>query len=196
MDKYFEEEWYVYLKKKFKLCDDDMEEYIDSFELINQGKDITPQILVHLINNEMPNNRWSTKECLNVIRKINKQINGNENQSLNLLTYLSYVIPICQQYVVNYIGIRDFFNELDKDNDGYITCEELTSVLYRVNKNFTPSDIKRYREEIKKICKKMDTNKDGLIDFNEFKKLMTDYGIIVDTTKMVQLKCERKAFTY
>lgn len=183
MNKYFDNEWYFYFKKKYKLCDDDMEEYIRSFELINKGENIIPEILVNLINNEFPNDRWSINECINVIMKINRQINGNEKKTLDLVTYLSYIIPICQNYITNTLAIEDFFKELDKDNDGFITCNELTSVLYRVNKNFTPDDIKRYKEEIKKLCQKMDVNKDGKIDFDEFKNLMIMYGVAIDITK-------------
>lgn len=178
-NKYFEKEWYTHLKKKYKLCDDDMEEYIDSFESMNKGNTVTSNILAQFINDEISgNNHLSNKECLGVIKKINLIVKKKEKHTLDLLTYLLYIIPICQNYVINKIGIREFFDSLDTDHDDKITCHELISVLYKINKNFTPNEIEKYKIEIQNLCEGVDTDNDGIISYDEFKKFMYEKKIV------------------
>ena len=200
--KFYEDEWYVYLKRKYDLSDDDMEEYIDSFESINKGKPISPNILADFINDEVRgeiqkksqvssnaivasssdlkfitvqgNDYWTITQCKNIIKNINLKVTGKERQNLDLYTYLRYIIPICQEFVINKIGIREFFDSLDTDQNGFITCKELISVLYKVNKNFTPEDIEKHKLEIKKLCKKVDINGDGYLSYDEFSAFMND----------------------
>lgn len=179
MEEHVDKKWYILLKRKYKLTNDDMEEYIDSYNSINKGNRITPTILLNFINQEVDEeNKWTLNETTNVIKQINKKINDKNALILDLQTYLLYIIPICQQYIINKIGINDFFNSLDTDNDGLITCKELTSILYKINKNFSPSDIKKYKKEIKQICYNADKNNDGYIDFEEFKRFMKERNII------------------
>ena len=136
-----EEKWYIYLKKKYKLSDDDMEEYIESFDLINKGNDITADVLQKFIYGEIYD-QWSKYECGLVIMQINKQLIDNTTgmitnrgpqprikNTLDLQGYLSYIIPICHDYVVTRIGIRELFDSLDTNLDGRITCTELISLL-------------------------------------------------------------------
>lgn len=56
------------------------------------------------------------------------------------------------------------FQAFDKNNDGYISQKELEEVMSRLGENLTP-------QEIVDMMTEADTNKDGQIDFKEFKKL-------------------------
>lgn len=181
MEEYQEQRWYMYLKRKYHLSDDDMEEYIESFDIINGGENVTPESLRSFIYCET-HDTWSKYECEQVIIKINKQINGNKRPCckkiiIDLQTYLSYIIPICNDYVVTRIGIRELFDSLDKNGDGKITCEELTGLIYNVNYQLTPEEISHFTTEIKKICSLVDVDGDGYLSYNEFKKFIINGGL-------------------
>lgn len=178
-----EKKWYNYLKRKYKLSDDDMEEYIESFDSINKGEDITPEALKEFINCEL-NDQWSKYECDQILQSINREISRGAISSaiktknyIDIYAYLSYIIPICHEYVVTRIGIREIFDSLDKNGDGKITCCELISLLYNVNQHLNPDEISEYTARIKKICKIVDENGDGYISYDEFKKFMINIGL-------------------
>jgi Ca2+-binding EF-hand superfamily protein len=173
-----ETKFYIYLKRKYKLSDDDIEEYVDSFNIINRGEDISPIVLKEFINDEADDSDWTTEECKDVIVQINKQINSKTSLFLNLHTYLLYVIPICCNWAIARIGIREMFDTLDADHDNKITCKELTGLLYKINRQFSPSELESYKNQINKLCTSADTNRDGYISYDEFKNFIFSLGII------------------
>jgi Ca2+-binding EF-hand superfamily protein len=164
-----EDEWFVILKKKYQLSDDDVEEYIESFELINGGNPISAKNLASLINSELRDTNISERHCLNKIVEINENINGMPKGDIDLKTYLQYIIPICQKYVIMRIGIKELFDTIDTDFDNLITCEQFISVLYKLNKKFTTEQILQYKKQLKKLCSQIDVNGNGLISYDEFK---------------------------
>lgn len=189
MNKYLENKWYSLLKKKYKLTDDDMEEYIESFKMINKGEIITCNILCNFLNEEL-DDKFNSVECKKMLIHINKKVRElniilnpaelpNYKKYLDLQTYLMYIIPICQDYVINRISIKEFFDNIDQDQDGLITCNELISVLYKINRNFTPGEIHKYKMLIRQVCTKINTNKDGFMTYTEFKNFMISEGIIL-----------------
>lgn len=174
-----EKNWYIYLKNKYQLTDNDMDEYIDSFDSINQGNPITISVLQEFVKNEL-NDAWAKADCGLVIRNINRKIHNKNNTIIDLKTFLFYIIPICQKYIMDRISIKEFFGLLDKDKDGRITVNELIEVLYIANKNYTTQEIKDYKEEIRKLYNRMDKNKDGFITFGEFIEFINSSGILTD----------------
>ena len=177
-DNIYEKKWYIFLKKKYKINDDDMQEYIDSFEYINQGRDVDSQILADFLNDELDHQDfWTVHECEKIINKINYDIDHKVKRYLNLRTYLYYIIPICQEYIINKVGIDDFFKSIDVDHDGWITCDQLVAGLYHVNKKYTDKDIDKLNVEIKNLCKKEDNDKDGYLSYDEFKNFMIKRSI-------------------
>ncbi|ETO17107.1 calcium-dependent protein kinase 21 [Reticulomyxa filosa] len=71
--------------------------------------------------------------------------------------------------------VKRHFNRLDKDGDGFLELNELEQFLFDLG--YAPSIAK---EEAKKMLANADLNKDGTIDFNEFKavwqrKLLTQH---------------------
>jgi Ca2+-binding EF-hand superfamily protein len=169
--------FYIYLKRKYRLNDDDIEEYIDSFNIINSGEEISPKALRDFINEEAED-QWSISECKDTIIQINKQLNSNTSMNLDLPTYLLYIIPICCNYAIARIGIREMFDTLDSDHDNKITCKELSSLMYKINRQFSQTELESYRKQIDKLCINADTNGDGYISYEEFKKFIFDRGII------------------
>jgi Ca2+-binding EF-hand superfamily protein len=173
----YEEEWYTFLKKKYKLSDEDFEEYIESFKIINNGNPITVSLLQQLVWNELREN-WSNNECLRIIQQINLKVNGKVDSIINLRTFLFYIIPICQDYIVKRINVHDLFDSLDKDRDGKISCDELMNIVYMVNKKYTHSEIEIYKKKVNEICEIIDTDKDNCIGFDEFINFLYRMNII------------------
>lgn len=67
--------------------------------------------------------------------------------------------------------IREAFNVFDQNRDGFITVEELRSVLGSLG-------LKQGRtiEDCKRMIKKVDADGDGMVDFKEFKAMMRNGG--------------------
>jgi hypothetical protein len=57
--------------------------------------------------------------------------------------------------------LREIFNDMDKDQSGFINNEEIYEALQKLDKNLTQADTNR-------IFKAIDRNDDGKINFNEF----------------------------
>ncbi|KAG0167580.1 hypothetical protein DFQ28_011596 [Apophysomyces sp. BC1034] len=62
--------------------------------------------------------------------------------------------------------VTECFLAFDKNHDGRITKDELEDVLIRLGERPSP-------QEIKDMMNEADTNKDGFIDFDEFKQLFS-----------------------
>ena len=67
--------------------------------------------------------------------------------------------------------MREAFNVFDQNGDGYITVEELRSVLASLG-------LKQGRtaEDCRKMISKVDADGDGRVDFTEFKQMMRGGG--------------------
>uniref|UniRef100_A0ACD5YL74 Uncharacterized protein n=1 Tax=Avena sativa TaxID=4498 RepID=A0ACD5YL74_AVESA len=68
-------------------------------------------------------------------------------------------------------GMREAFDVFDQNGDGYITVEELRSVLASLG-------LKQGRtvEECRQMLSKVDADGDGRVDFKEFKQMMRGGG--------------------
>lgn len=67
--------------------------------------------------------------------------------------------------------IREAFKVFDQNGDGYITVEELRSVL-----NSLGLKQGRTAEDCKRMISKVDKDGDGMVDFKEFKQMMCGGG--------------------
>ncbi|KAJ6941403.1 hypothetical protein NC651_007245 [Populus alba x Populus x berolinensis] len=67
--------------------------------------------------------------------------------------------------------MREAFNVFDQNGDGFITVEELKSVLSSLG-------LKQGRtlEDCKRMIKKVDVDGDGMVNFREFKQMMKGGG--------------------
>ncbi|CAJ0609261.1 unnamed protein product [Cylicocyclus nassatus] len=64
------------------------------------------------------------------------------------------------------LSLKNVFEELDVDGDGYITRSELRTAFQRMGHSLSDQDIKA-------IYKHVDANNDGKINFQEFCQMMT-----------------------
>ncbi|KAG2693751.1 hypothetical protein I3760_08G110600 [Carya illinoinensis] len=60
---------------------------------------------------------------------------------------------------------REAFCLIDKDSDGYITMEELATIIQSLNENPT-------KEEVRDMIGEVDADGNGTIDFEEFLNIM------------------------
>ncbi|KAM3221158.1 Calmodulin-like protein 5 [Capsicum chinense] len=70
----------------------------------------------------------------------------------------------CTNSHINKVELKGIFATFDKNNDGYITHEELKQSLKNIG-------IFMEDKDIVEMVEKVDTNKDGLIDLDEFYEL-------------------------
>jgi len=165
-------DWYIFLKKKYRITDDDMIEYIDAFEYITKKKYISAEILADFINEELnSDNRWNVSECKELIEQINLYSNRLSNKGIDIVSFINYAINACQKIKVNKISARELFDTIDVDGDGKITHDELNSLLYRLN-DVSECNIKHYKEEIEHLCKKINSTETGYFTYDDFKKLV------------------------
>lgn len=74
-------------------------------------------------------------------------------------------------------NLKEAFDVFDKDEDGLISVEELALVL-------TSLGLREGKkiEECREMIKKVDMDGDGMVNFNEFKKMMINGGKLVFAT--------------
>ena len=80
--------------------------------------------------------------------------------------------------------IQDDFNAVDKDNNGFISAEELAQLLMRIGASERVSGINI-------MIMMLDMDQDGFVKFYEYAAVMYDYGMNQHT--MVTFQC-RNAF--
>lgn len=82
------------------------------------------------------------------------------------IDYSEFIAGCMQSYVyLNESNLQNAFQYFDKDGNGTITVEELKDTLCHDNLLLTQDDIKN-------IINEVDVNKDGVIDYKEFLKMM------------------------
>ena len=62
--------------------------------------------------------------------------------------------------------IREAFNVFDRNGDGKISADELRQIMARLGENLSD-------EEINQMIREADTNKDGVIDYEEFVRMLS-----------------------
>ncbi|WOL03140.1 calmodulin-2/4-like isoform X2 [Canna indica] len=65
--------------------------------------------------------------------------------------------------------LRAAFKVFDKDDDGYISADELMIVMANLGEQVT-------QDEVQEMIMEADTNGDGHVDFSEFSKIMMAAG--------------------
>lgn len=172
-ENYLNESWYKFLKIKYALQDDELEQYIDAFYDINNGNSFGPTYLSEFIKSETDDD-VSIETCREGIIKINKTVNNNNRSIIDLRTFMLYIVPLCHTQSIIKMNIKELFDSLDTNQDGKLTCKEFISILYKINKKITPEKINDFSTEIKNICNKVDIDGDGYISYEEFKQFLLD----------------------
>jgi len=156
------------LYEKIKNNEIDMEPLIES-ECSEEAKDFIVKCLKKKYQERMTTSQclehaWITKFC---IKKNSNLLNGetvdtllgfaNKNALQKEIYY--FIAKISTENDLN--KLKQFFNQLDVDNSGTLTIEE-------VEKAFKEIDIGITEDELKQIWEGLDFHKDGQVNYSEF----------------------------
>eukprot|EP00826_Nyctotherus_ovalis_P023587 TRINITY_DN1813_c0_g1_i4.p1 TRINITY_DN1813_c0_g1~~TRINITY_DN1813_c0_g1_i4.p1 ORF type:complete len:279 (-),score=73.64 TRINITY_DN1813_c0_g1_i4:177-1013(-) len=116
-----------------------------------------------------------------------------------------HVKSVMQKAVLSYIAahtmnldeekkLRDIFTAIDKDKNGLLSLEELIEGYMLLFKG----DMKAAKEEAKKTMEKIDTNKNGTIDYNGILSLLLVEFLVANMKKNDSLNNEsmKQAFDF
>lgn len=78
------------------------------------------------------------------------------------------------------------FEAADRDNSGSLDLDEVTVLIHSIDPAFP-------KKEIKGLLNYVDTNEDGTIDLEEFKRLFKDFGQEANQEKKVETKKKEKS---
>ena len=156
------------LYEKIKNNEIDMQPLIDS-ECSEEAKDFIQKCLKkkyseRMTTSECLEHAWITKFCV----KKNSNLLNNDTVD-TLLDFANktalqkeiyyFIAKISSENDIN--KLKQFFNQLDVDNSGTLTIEE-------VEKAFKQIDIDITEEELKQIWEGLDFHKDGQVNYSEF----------------------------
>ncbi|KAL1533559.1 putative calcium-binding protein CML44 [Salvia divinorum] len=89
--------------------------------------------------------------------------------TLDYFEFLFFYEAMVAEHEHEHEDLRRAFEVFDLNGDGYISCEELRSVLSRLGL----LEEKRGAEDCKCMISVYDDNSDGVLDFLEFKNMMS-----------------------
>ena len=118
--------------------------------------------LKKLLNDNIDENNIEINN--NYLEEIFNIIDTDKNGKIEYEEFLRAAID--KKILIEENNLKLSFEFFDKDKNGFITLEEIYEVF---NKN---NEIEVSKEEFKKVIDEVDLNKDGLIDFKEFKTMM------------------------
>lgn len=169
----YDKDWYISLKRTYDLSDTAMEEFIQSFKTIAGGKVLTAKKLKRFANIETPvKDLFTEKDCLEFIKKINIITNGGPMNTLDVKSYLAYIIPICKAKSCNSGNMKSYFNSIDTDGDGNISYPDFMTVITNLKKKKKFENKKKYQSKLRQMCSDIDKNKDGVISYDEFREFI------------------------
>lgn len=142
------------------VTDEQLAEYREAFNLFDKNKD----------------NVISAKELGTVMRALGQSptdgdirtmINHadlNKNGSIDFDEFVKMMIGY-QRRADPEQEMLEAFRVFDKDSNGYISSEELRHVMTNLGEKLTD-------QEVAEMIREADTNGDGMVDYNEFIKLL------------------------
>merc|ERR1712173_469687 len=104
------------------------------------------------------------------LKKMVKQIDSNNNDEIDIDEFMVMMRRKEKKKGVkqntSYVDeLKEAFNVFDKNGDGEITAQELADTMKALGENLTEDDVKFMMSEV-------DSDNNGVIDFDEFKKMM------------------------
>ncbi len=109
-------------------------------------------------------NALNSEKAEEEVNTILKKFDFNESNAIDFSEFL--VANINYKKNLNEIKLRQIFNILDIDRNGFVTKEELIEFFHLSNDDM---------DEVKEMIAEIDLNNDGMISFDEFKEMMKGY---------------------
>ena len=135
-----------------------IDEFKEAFQLFDKNGDGTIQANELIEVMKSINITATTEEILDMIKDVDTDGDGN-------ISFDEFVVMM-QKGGDEDLELREAFNVFDKDKNGEIDREELKDVLK------TLTGVSHSEAEIDLMIKEADTNNDGKVNFQEFKKMM------------------------
>lgn len=142
-----------------RLTAEQIQEFRQAFDIIDRNGDgvITVDDLAAVMRaiGQAPTH----SELMDMIREVDAD--GNEN-----IDFTEFLALMSREMRPNDIEdeLREAFRVFDKDGDGYISPQELKSLLISLGLDASP-------EIVRRMIGEADRNRDGKIDFSEFRAL-------------------------
>mmetsp|Transcript_35649 Transcript_35649/g.93236 ORF Transcript_35649/g.93236 Transcript_35649/m.93236 type:complete len:106 (-) Transcript_35649:80-397(-) len=98
-----------------------------------------------------------------------------------MITYKRFMEKLLAMKVLQDVQfIQELFDELDMDKSGYLDKEELRRLMH-------PSMLTVNNEDdVERLLESMDTNHDGVVSFEEFRRVVTETGSVTAAASRVQ----------
>ncbi|CEP17845.1 hypothetical protein [Parasitella parasitica] len=154
-----------------------LSEYRESFRLFD--RDDNGAIDIKELGQVMRSlNRNPTEEEL---RDMINEVDSNNNGTIDFDEFLSIMSRMENNKDIEN-DLIEAFKVFDKDGNGYITPDELRSVMTNLAQKLT-------QKELDEMIKEADKNGDGMIDYLEFSKMMFTLAWLLHTSNM-DINCQ------
>lgn len=100
---------------------------------------------------------------LNELQDMIREVDADGNETIDFTEFLALMSRQMRQSDIE-AELREAFRVFDRDNDGFITPQELKTLLISLGLDSSA-------EVIRRMINEADRNRDGKIDFNEFRAL-------------------------
>ncbi|KAK8887576.1 hypothetical protein M9Y10_038626 [Tritrichomonas musculus] len=100
---------------------------------------------------------------LNELQDMIREVDADGNETIDFTEFLALMSRQMRQSDIE-AELREAFRVFDRDNDGFITPQELRTLLISLGLDSSA-------EVIRRMINEADHNRDGKIDFNEFRAL-------------------------
>ena len=143
-----------------QLTEEQIGEYRDAFSLYD--KDSDGKITISELDTVMRSLGQNPTEV--ELQKMLDKIDVDRNGTIEFEEFLQLM---SQEWIDPEVETREAFKLFDKDGDGYVTAMELKQVMAALGERLTDQQIIEMMEEA-------DSDKNGKISYDEFKKMMAD----------------------
>ncbi|WJX85548.1 hypothetical protein P8452_67984 [Trifolium repens] len=142
------------------LREEQISEFLEDFSLIDKNGDgcITIEELGTAIRS------LDVNPTLEELQIMMNDVDANGNGTIEFGEFLDFMARKMKEAQAEK-ELKEAFWVFDKDKDGYISSNELRSVLRAIGEKVT-------EEELDQMIKMADMNGDGLIDYQEFIRMM------------------------
>lgn len=138
-------------------------EYKASFDLIDADRDGSISIKELKDVMDKLGQNFSSVEVEEMINEVD--LDGSE--SVDFKEFLALMTRKIKDVELE-DELLEAFKIFDRDGNGYITLQNLTYIISRIDNNVT-------EKEVEEMMKEADLDKDGKISFDEFIKLMKNF---------------------
>ncbi|KAH3853186.1 hypothetical protein DPMN_095708 [Dreissena polymorpha] len=142
------------------VTDEQLAEFRQAFKIFDKNKDNA--ICAKELGSMMKSLGQSVTE--NDIRTMINHADLNKNGVIDFEEFVNMMIGY-KQHADPQQELREAFRLCDKDNNGFISSEELRHVMTNLGEKLTD-------QEVSEMIRAADTNGDGMVDYNEFIKLL------------------------